>query len=321
LPLYLGIDIGGTKIAAALVQDDGVVCRHETIRTPARDGASAILHAVVHLARNLIDPCEEPIAAVGVGSGGQIDASTGTVLSASGLLPGWTGMKLGKTLTEALKLPVFVDNDVNALAAGEARFGVARGERIVLFIALGTGVGGALLIDGQLHHGAHWSGAEFGHILLSIDPKARRDAGGAVGTLEAYASGHGLTTTYQELTPKSKTQLSGEEIATEALSMPEGPAAAAVALTGEYLGYGLVTLANALDPSLIVVGGGMAALGERLLGPARRILKERALPGPAKTKIVTASLGAQAAAIGAASLAMSPTTLPVSKPSKGPKTV
>jgi len=305
---YIGIDIGGTKIAAALVQEDGTVRRVETCRTPAKDGAAAVLYATIRLAHQLIDDTSEPIAGIGVGSGGQIDSRTGVVVFASELLPGWTGTPLRKALTDALGLPVYVDNDVNALAAGEARFGVARGHDTVLFLALGTGVGGALLINGRIHHGEHWTGAEFGHILLSIDPKARRDAGGSVGTLEAYVSGHGLVATYKELAPDARRRMSGEEIANDALNHPEGPAAAAIALTGEYLGYGLVTLANAIDPSLIVIGGGMSALGDRLLNPARRIFASRALPGPAKAAIRTTSLGPQASVIGAAALAMDNTT-------------
>ncbi len=304
MPNYIGIDIGGSKIAAALVQENGAVRRIETCRTPAMDGAAAILYSTIRLAHQLIEDSDEPITGIGVGSGGQIDAQSGVVVFASDLLPGWTGTPLRKSLTDALGLPVTVDNDVNALAAGEARFGVARGHQTVLFLALGTGVGGALLVNGHIHHGDHWTGAEFGHILLSIDHNARRDAGGSVGTLEAYASGHGLVETYKELAPDARRRISGEEIANDALNHPEGPAAAAIALTGEYLGYGLVTLANALDPSLIVIGGGMSALGDRLLNPARRIFASRALPGPAKASITVASLGPQASVIGAAALAM-----------------
>lgn len=308
---YIGIDIGGTKIAAALVQEDGVVRRIESCRTPAKEGAAAVLYATIRLAHQLIDDSEESIAGIGVGSGGQIDSQAGVVVFASELLPGWTGTPLRKALSDALGLPIYVDNDVNALAAGEARFGVARGHDTVLFLALGTGVGGALLINGHIHHGEHWTGAEFGHILLSMDPKARRDAGGSVGTLEAYASGHGLVATYKELAPDARRRMTGEEIANDALNHPEGPAAAAIALTGEYLGYGLVSLANAIDPSLIVIGGGMSALGDRLLNPARRIFTSRALPGPAKARITVASLGPQASVIGAAALAMESTVRPV----------
>lgn len=304
MPDYIGIDIGGTKIAVGLVRDDGFVRHVETCRTPVKQGAAAILDASIQMARHLIDGSAQPVAGVGVGSGGQIDSREGVVIHASELLPGWSGTPLRKALTDALGLPVYVDNDVNALAVGEARFGAARGYETVLFLALGTGVGGALLIDGHIHHGAHWSGAEFGSILLSIDQDARRDSAGSIGTLEAYASGQGLEATYKELAPEAPDDVTGEEIANDALVHPEGPAAAAITRTGEYLGYGLVSLANAIDPSLIIIGGGLAALGDRLLEPARRIFAARALPGPAEAVITIASLGRASSVIGAAALAM-----------------
>lgn len=304
MELYLGVDIGGTKIAEAIVQRDGVVRKSRSCPTPVREGSSGILYAAIQLAKQLVSHEEEDIVAVGVGSGGQIDCDAGVVVSATDLLPGWTGTPLKKAFTNSLNRPVFVDNDVNALACGEALFGVAGGLDTVLFLAIGTGIGGALLLNGSLYHGAHWSGAEFGHILLSMDPGARRDSGGARGTFEAYASGLGLAATFDQLSPGRKPKATGEEIAAEALTHPEGPAAAAITLTGEYLGYGLATLANALDPSLIVIGGGMSVLGERLLTPARRILTEHALPGPGKAKLVTTTLGSHSSAIGAAALAM-----------------
>ena len=187
---------------------------------------------------------------------------------------------------------------MNALAVGEGRFGAARGRATVVFLALGTGVGGALLLGGRLHHGAHWAGGEFGHLLLTMDAGARRDGGGHAGTLEAYASGPGLVQTWREISGDWDGDVTGEDVPARA----GGPEA--VARTGEALGYGLTSLANTLDPDVIVIGGGLAALGEALLGPARRVLRARALPGPANCPVVPAALGPDAGVVGAASLAM-----------------
>ncbi len=310
MPLYLGIDIGGTKIAGARVTERGEVRLRLSVPTPAREGGARVLQAALELARELRSP---DVVGVGIGTGGQVDTARGVIVSATDLLPGWSGTPVKAAFEEALALPAFVDNDVNALAVGEGRFGAARGQATVVFLALGTGVGGALLLDGRLHHGAHWAGGEFGHLLLTMDPDARRDGGGHAGTLEAYVSGSGLVRTWREITGDWDSDVTGLDV-TMRVGGPE-----AVARTGEFLGFGLVSLANALDPDMIVIGGGLAALGDALLEPARRVLHARALPGPASCSVVPAALGPEAAVIGAAVLAMPP--LEKKSPSDFPDTL
>jgi glucokinase len=296
--MYLGLDIGGTKIAGALVTPEGHVLSRMTRPTHAQAGGARVLAVAREMARELLVP---EVRGIGIGTGGQVDAAQGIIVSATDLLPGWAGTAVKAAFEEDFGLPSAVDNDVNALAVGEARFGTARGKNTVVLLALGTGIGGALLLQGRLHHGAHWAGGEFGHLLLTLADDARRDGGGHQVTLEAYASGPGLAQTWRELAgPEEEPLTPGKSI----LSRPFGPEA--VAQTGEYLGYGLVSLANVLDPDLIVIGGGLAALGDPLLAPARRVLRARALPGPAQCPVVSAALGADASVIGAAALAMPP---------------
>ncbi len=302
MSLSLGIDIGGTKIAAGLVTQEGRVVQTDRRPTPLTGGA-AILDAALSLAQTLMEAAWEPVTAIGIGTGGQVDAERGVIVSATGLLPGWAGTPVKDAFERAFGLPCSVDNDVNALAAGEARFGAGRGLETVVYLALGTGVGGALLLGGRIHHGATWSGGEFGHLLLTTDPSAPRK------TLEDWASGPGLVQTYRELTGDGG-EVTGEAVGEEAARDPEGPAARAVTRTGECLGFGLASLANALDPDLIVIGGGLLAVGDALLDPARRVLRQYALPGPARCPVVPAALGAEAAVIGAASLAMAPQHFP-----------
>lgn len=294
---YIGIDIGGTKIAGAVITADGTIVSHQTHPTPAQNGGAAVLAAAVDMAQELVSP---EVVGIGVGTGGQVDATQGVILSATDLLPGWAGTPIKAVFEETFGLPTTVDNDVNALAIGEACFGAARGKDTVVFLALGTGVGGALLINGRIHHGAHGAGGEFGHLLLSADENARRDCGGHVGTLEAYASGPGLAQTWREMTGNLTDLVTGQEVVTR----PGGPEA--VRRTGEYLGCGLVSLANALDPDVIIIGGGLAALGDLLLAPARQLLRSRALPGPAQCPVLRAALGPEASVIGAAALALAP---------------
>ena len=300
----LGIDIGGTKIAAALVDDNGAVVTRGQRHTDAKRGGPAVLASAIELGRELT--ATATMTAIGIGAGGQIDSRRGVVLSATDVLPGWTGQPIAAAFRDAFGLPVAVDNDVNALAVGEHRFGAAKRYETVAFLALGTGVGGALLLSGVVHRGAHFTGGELGHLLIDNGADARRDTGGSIGTLEAYASGPGLIATYRELVGRDREALTGPKIAAEAHRDPDGAAAQAVTITGEHLGFGLASLANILDPDLFIIGGGLASLGELLLAPARRILAARALPGPATCPVVTASLGADASVIGAAALAMNP---------------
>jgi len=292
MTLYLALDIGGTKIAAGLVTPEGSVLRSARVPTPLT-GGSSILDAALTLARET--RTGQMAAAIGIGTGGQVDAARGVVVSATDLLPGWAGTDVAGAFSKAFGLPCFADNDVNALAVGEARLGAGRGKSSVLFLALGTGIGGAWVQGGQVHHGATWTGGEFGHLYLTASIDAPRQ------TLEDWASGPGLARTYWELTGQTAT---GEEIARAAALDPQGGAARAIMRTGEALGFGLASLANALDPELIVVGGGLASLGDALLSPARAVLARCGLPGPARCPVVPAALGAEASLIGAACLAM-----------------
>ncbi|HEY9758638.1 MAG TPA: ROK family protein [Oculatellaceae cyanobacterium] len=306
---YIGIDIGGTKIAGGIVTGAGEILSRFERPTPIKDGGETILRTAISVAQLLLEDksaAGEQIAGVGIGAGGQIDTVQGLVYSATDVIPGWKGIRIAEAFGTALGLPAAVDNDVNVLALGENRFGAARAfpNGTVVFLALGTGVGGAILTNGCVHHGAHWSGGELGHILLSMDADARKDTGGARGTLEAYCSGPGLVETYLELSGKSGGEITGHDVVKDAKARPDGPGARAIAKTGEYLGFGLVTLANALDPDLFVVGGGLSDLGEDLLVPARKVLSENALPGPATSQVVLAGLGNDAAIVGAACLVM-----------------
>lgn len=301
--LLLGIDIGGTKIAGGLVDAaEGRVLLAERVPTRAEEGGAAVLARALALARALREGAAArglaaPVA-VGVGAGGQIDPETGLVVSATDVLPGWAGTPLRAAFAEALALPVAVDNDVNALAVGEGRFGAGKGYGNLVFLALGTGVGGAILVGGRLHHGAHGAGGEVGHLVLV--PDGLPCTCGGRGCLEQYASGPALRRTFRALGGGDE----DADLAEQARRDPDGPAARAIAGLGEWLGLGLASLVNVLDPDRVIVGGGLAALGDLLLDPARRVLEERALPALRRCPILPAALGSDASIIGAASLAL-----------------
>ncbi len=302
----LGIDIGGTKIAGGVVDaETGAVLLRGRVPTNAVEGGASVLARSIALAHGLIaDARAQGIAApagVGVGSGGQINPRTGAVAYASELLPGWTGTPLQQAFADALGIPARADNDVNALAVGEMRFGAGRGSSDVLFVALGTGVGGAIVANGELVRGARGGGGEIGHLILYPDAPASDAFGAARGAWENYACGAALPRRYQERGGVSAR--TGPEIAALAAS-GDTAAAAAVADVGNAVGLGLASLVAVLNPEKIIVGGGLAELGDLLLAPARASLAARAVACARDTPVVPAALGADAAVVGAACLAL-----------------
>jgi fructokinase len=240
-PYALAIDIGGTKIATAVVGGDGaLVCRMVT-RTPVGQGAEAILSAAIALARQTYAEAWSSgldVVAAGVGSAGHVDHRRGVITYASATLPGWSGLPLAERLEFSLGLPVVADNDVNAMAFGEHLLGAGRSFSDVLYLTVGTGIGGALLVDGKVVNGA--AHAELGHVRL------RRAAGDAAPSTcpyhpdcaEGLASGPAVQRrfghTLSEATPDER------------------------ALIGNYLGQLAAALVLVLSPQRIVIGGGVA---------------------------------------------------------------
>lgn len=305
MSLLLGVDIGGTKIAAALVNArDGSVVLAERVPTRAHEGGPAVLGRALALAARLHEQGRAQnlgdVVGVGIGAGGQIDPDAGVVVHATDILPGWAGTRLKDAFADAFAgLPVAADNDVNAFAAGEARWGAGQGLQNLVFLALGTGVGGALILNGRLHHGARGAGGELGHLILV--PNGEPCTCGGRGCLEQYVSGPALHKRFAALGGSGDAGASLAELATRD---PDGPAARAIAETGEWLGLGLISLANVFGPDCFIIGGGLAQLGERLLAPARRLLQTRALPGVRNAPIMLAALGPDASVAGAAALVL-----------------
>jgi glucokinase len=270
---YAALDIGGTKIAAALVGEDGTVLRRGRVSTP-RAGGGAVLPAAIQLLDGFGDV---PVRAVGVGAPGVIDAETGRVVAATDVLPGWAGTRVREVLADRTGLPVTVVNDVRAMAYGEAQAGAGAGYHRVLHVSVGTGVGGALTTDGRLEHGAHGTAGEMAHLLVSERGPVpcgcgRRDH------LEAAVSGPAIDAT--------------------------GDAAHA----GAVLGRALAGLLAVLDPDAVVIGGGVAQIGAPFLDAVTAAFRAEALPPLRATPIVPARLGTDAPLVGAALLAM--TVLP-----------
>lgn len=303
-PPSIGVDIGGTKVLAAVVDDAGRVVDTETTATPGigpgleratvREVEDALLRVVEALTR-VHGQCT-----VGVAAAGFVDA-VGERVRFAPHLP-WRDEPLAERLTERLGRrvvgEVFVDNDANCALAAEARFGVAGDAEHVVMITLGTGIGGALLLGGALHRGRNGMAGEFGH--MSVVPGGLPCECGGCGCWEQYCSGRALT----RVARAEGSTLSGAAL-TEAAQAGDPAAVAAYAEVGRWLGVGVANVAAAIDPDLVVVGGGVSAAGELLLAPARTALAESLVGATHRDlpDLVGARLGPLAGVVGAAELA------------------
>lgn len=308
--MAIGIDIGGTKIAAGVVDEDGKIVARLRQRTPTSD-PDDVLDAIVEIVATL--RAEYPVRAVGVGAAGFVDDSSSTVLFAPHLA--WRNEPLRDRVSRRTKLPVWVDNDANATGWAEWRFGAAQNEPDVVMVTLGTGIGGAIVIDGQTYRGHYGIAGEFGH--MQVVPQGRPCPCGNRGCWEQYASGRVLQRRAEEAV-EARTQVGRELIeaaggaqlvdgvhVTQLARAGNGEAIAWLDDVGRWLGTGLANLAAALDPGVFVIGGGVSEAGQLLLQPAResfgRQLTGRGYRGEAR--IVEAHLGSDAGLIGAADMA------------------
>ncbi|GAA0461653.1 ROK family protein [Streptomyces olivaceiscleroticus] len=297
----LGVDVGGTKIAAGVVAPDGTLLATVVRPTPAAEGPTAVLDAIAAAVREL--PGHEDATGLGIGTGGVIDRDRGVVLSANALLPGWAGTRLSEELGDRLGLPVAADNDANVFALAEQTYGAGAGCASALYVSVGTGIGGGLVGGGRLLRGAHWTAGEFGH--LAVPEAAERPCNcGRTGHLEAVAAGPAVAARYRELAGEADVHdLRKVVAAAEQDAGPAGETARAVLAEGAgALGRALAGLVNTVDPERVVVGGGVASVGAPFWAPLTEAFAAELLPGPAGVRPVPAALGPRAAVVGAAAL-------------------
>lgn len=309
--LAIGIDIGGSKVAAAVVGPEGTLFDRRTLPTPS-DRAAAVEDAIVRLVDELATVHE--VAAVGIGAAGWVDETRRIVRFSPHLA--WRNEPLADRLAGRLALPVVVDNDANAAAWGEYRFGAGQGCDSFAMITLGTGIGGGLVIDGEVHRGRWGVAGEWGH--LCVVPDGQLCPCGNRGCWEQYCSGEALrreagalagtgspmAVPLLERVGGDPAAIRGRHVTAAALA---GDPACTEILTGvgEWLGRGLAGLAAILDPERFVIGGGVSEAGEMLLAPARAAFA-RHLTGRGfrpLADIVPARLGNDAGLVGAADLA------------------
>jgi glucokinase len=293
----VGVDIGGTKIAAGLADESGMVARQIVRPTPLTRGPAGILDAVSTLVSELRRqlPPHVTLTGLGVGTGGVVDPASGRVTSSTDLLPDWAGTAIGAELQERTGLIVVADNDVNAMAIGEHIFGAGRPFQDVVYVAVGTGLGAGLVMGDHLWRGRRHAAGEIAHLPVGLaDTHGRPCSCGRFGHLEAAVSGPALVAAYRQISGDQA--VSGlQEVAVRA---EHGDAMATGVLTegATYLGRALAGLAAVLDPEAIVVGGGVSGAGPSLWKPLRSAWDAE---GPPCAQLLAATLDVSAL-IGAA---------------------
>ncbi|MGH3868475.1 MAG: ROK family glucokinase [Pseudonocardiaceae bacterium] len=309
--LTIGVDIGGTKVAAGIVDERGTIIATTHRDTPA-DDVSHIENVIAAAVRELTSTYD--VEAVGIGAAGLIDAQRSTVMFAPNLA--WRDEPLQASLARRLGLPVVVENDANAAAWAEARFGAGRGANHVVTVTVGTGIGGGIVVNGQLLRGQFGAAAEIGHVI--VVPEGRRCGCGLRGCWEQYASGRALVREAHELV-RACPDMAGEllgladgraenitgEMVTQAAAAGNVAALRCFEVVGMWLGRGLGGLAAILDPGLFIIGGGVSAAGDVLRAPASAAFAA-SLTGHGHRPVAElriAELGPEAGLVGAADLA------------------
>ncbi len=311
MTLACGVDVGGTKIAGGVVDDDGSILETLKVESPA-DDAEAMEDAIAALISELAS--RHDIETVGVGAAGYVDKSRAVMLFSPNLA--WTNVDLKSELEARVQLPVVIENDANAAAWGEFRFGAGEDVDDLLLVTVGTGVGGGVVLDGELYRGAFGVGAEIGH--MRVVPNGILCGCGNHGCFEQYASGSALVREARGAASAGSLlarglldraggdadQITGPLI-TEAARDGDLFAIEQLATLGRWLGEGIASLTNVLDPAVVVIGGGVGEADELLLGPVRAAFASQLtgrghVPSP---EIRKARLGNDAGLIGAADLA------------------
>lgn len=311
----VGVDMGGTNVVAAIVNAQNEVLSRKKIATDAEDGADVTIGRIADAVRDAAGKAEiqlEQVAAVGIGAPGPLDPDTGLVVFAPNLK--WDNVPLGQMLGENLGVPVFVENDVNVGTLGEYELGAGRGARYVVGIFVGTGIGGGVILDGKLYHGPSKVAGEVGHIIIKV--KGARCGCGNRGCLEALASRtaiqrellkrikRGESKLLSQLTNGGKDRIRSK-VLSKAIKAEDKVALKVMNRAAKYLGIGVASIVNFLNPEVIVLGGGvMEAMEDFYMPRVMKVVEKYAMPRSMDgVSIVPAQLGDDAGILGAAVLA------------------
>ncbi len=313
----LAIDLGGTKILAAIISSKGQIMAKERRLTLADKGPQVVINRIFSVIDHLLNQRNinsSQLGGISIAAAGAIDSKKGLVTS-SPHLPGWHDVPLRDIVREKYRVNTFLINDANATALGEHHFGVGQGVNNLVLLTLGTGIGGGIIINGRLYSGASGSAGEIGH--TTIDVNGPRCSCGNSGCLEALVSGtavardairrirQGEKSSLTKIVKGDKIEdITAEEVLAAARA-GDSLASEVILKAATYLGIGLANVVNIFNPEMIIIGGGMAKMGDLLLNPARQVVKEKTFQLSAQAvQIVPTQLGEDAAVLGAAVFAL-----------------
>jgi glucokinase len=309
------LDLGGTKILAAVVDEFGRIVASDRRPTDAEAGPDAVIARMAEALRAAAAGARlalDELQGLGVAAAGPINSKLGTITDAPNL-PGWTDVPLAARLRAAMGLTTVLANDANASAIGEQTFGAGRGVSEMVYITISTGIGGGIILGGRLYEGVTGSAGEVGHMILEPDGPAC--GCGRKGCLEALASGTAIGRAGAEAVRTGASPLLAHlaeswggmtsEVVAMAAEQGDATAASILAEAARYLGIGLVNIVHLFNPAMIVFGGGAAKIGPRLIDPAVTFMKTNAFPVMARAvRVEPAQHGDESAVLGAAALAL-----------------
>lgn len=309
----VAVDIGGTKIMTALFSADGKMMSKDIRPTLAKEGVDAAIEKIISgindtLNKNSMSPAQ--IGAIGIACAGGIDTGKGVVVTPSPHLPGWAGLPLAQIIKEKTGVAAYLLNDASAAALGEQRYGAGKGIKNLVLLTLGTGIGGGIIIEGKLYLGKRGGAGELGH--MTVEAQGPKCGCGNTGCLEMLASGtaiardaierlrRGGKSALAEMAAGNIDNITAETVGSAAYN-GDKLAQDVIARAAYYLGIGMVNIVNIFNPEMVVIGGGMSALGEMIIAPGRKMVAARAFSiNSQSVRIVTGLLGNEAGVCGAA---------------------
>ncbi len=304
--VVIGVDLGGTNLRTAILSPDGEILDRHKEATHATDGWKKVVERLTENIKRQRDIATQKgleVSAVGVGAPGVIQGDKGIVVKSPNF-PDWNNLPLKDLLEKTLGTPVFIENDANAAALGEQWRGAGRGIKSMILLTLGTGVGGGIILDNKIWHGADGMAGEIGHMTLI--PDGRPCSCGNTGCLEMYASARGIVQSYREAlgTSGSPKHITSAQVY-EAARAGNEIGVRVMKEMGRMLGIGIASLINIFNPERIVIGGGVKDAWPLFIGATREEIIKRAFEVPAKrTEIVSSQLGDDAGMAGAAAVAL-----------------
>lgn len=315
---FIGVDLGGTNIKFGIVSDKGEIQQKGMLPAQANLGRDAILNNInkaIEQSLAFARKKKMKIKGIGVGSPGTVNLESGKIEGSCPNLPQMVNVNLKSWLSNHFKFPICVDNDANAMALAESKFGAAKEYKNAFCLTLGTGIGGGIILDGKLFHGSNFAGAEFGHMSICYD--GRKCRCGGIGCLEMYASAPAIVKDAKRLLKRYRKSIihkliKGDldrlttEVIFQAESKEDTLASDVINQACAYLGAGIASAVNLLNPQVVVIGGGVSEGGQSFIRRIDKEVKKRAFPSATQNlKVVKAQLGNDAGFIGAAILCSS----------------